>query len=46
MEIIIAAALCIWLTFFSLWAYFTVKKDLSESETDTGTKEPEERGTR
>lgn len=27
MEIVIAAAFCIWLTAFAVWAYLAVKKD-------------------
>ncbi|MBR3402402.1 MAG: hypothetical protein IKG67_09230 [Parasporobacterium sp.] len=27
MEILIAAAVCAWITFFAVWAYLKVKKD-------------------
>lgn len=30
MEIVIAAAVCTWITFFAVWAYLKVRKDFHD----------------
>lgn len=35
MEIVIAAAVCAWITFFAVWAFLKIRKDYSQTEKDS-----------